>query len=355
MIRRTLLLCALAAGLTSLAATTPAAAADYPAPKQADYIAQDFRFHTGEVMPKVKLHYTTIGNPSGKPVLILHGTAGSGPSMLTQAFAGALFGPGQPLDASKYFIILPDALGTGASSKPSDGLRAKFPKYNYADMVHAQYRLVTEGLGLTHLHLVLGNSMGGMQTWMWATSYPDFMDGAVPMASQPTAMSARNWMLRRMLVETIKRDPAYMDGNYAAPPPSLVTANVMFGIATSGGTLAYQSMAPTAAQADKIVDQRLAEGVAMDTNDFLYQWESSHDYDPSALLPRIKAAVLAINAADDERNPPETGTLVEAMKQVRRGQILLIPASKDTRGHGTTGIAGFYTKPLQDFLNTLAP
>ena len=194
-----------------------AMAADYPAPKEGDWIARDFRFHTGEVMPELRLHYTTVGEPSGEPVLILHGTTGSGASMLTPAFAGELFGPGQPLDASKYFIILPDALGAGKSSKPSDGLRAKFPRYNYDDMVAAQYRLVTEGLGVRHLRLVLGNSMGGMHTWMWGVNYPDFMDALVPMASQPTEMSGRNWMMRRLLIDTIRNDPDWNNGNYTTP------------------------------------------------------------------------------------------------------------------------------------------
>src|SRR5476649_1948867 len=181
--------------LTSMTAN----AADYPTPKQGDWIARDFKFHTGEVMPELRLHYTTIGEPSGQPVLVLHGTGGAAANLLTPAFAGELFGAGQPLDATKYFIILPDVVGHGKSSKPSDGLKTKFPQYNYADMVDAQHRLLTEGLGIKHLRLVLGNSMGGMETWIWAGRYPAFMDADVPMASQPTAMAARNWMLRRMM------------------------------------------------------------------------------------------------------------------------------------------------------------
>src|SRR5215213_654654 len=195
-----------------------AVAADYPTPKEADWVAREFRFHTREVMPELRVHYTTIGEPSGKPVLILHGTAGSGTGMLTPAFAGELFGPGQPLDASKYFIILPDAIGTGKSSKPSDGLRMRFPRYNYDDMVAAQYRLVTEGLGIRHLRLVLGNSMGGMHSWVWGVTYPDMMDVLAPMASQPAEMSGRNWMMRRMLIEAIRKDPEWKDGNYASQP-----------------------------------------------------------------------------------------------------------------------------------------
>ncbi|WP_429336572.1 alpha/beta fold hydrolase [Paraburkholderia sp. 35.1] len=195
--------------------------ADYPAPKEGDWIARDFRFHTGEVMPEVRLHYRTIGDPSGEPVLVLHGTTGTGASMLTPAFAGELFGPGQPLDANNYFIVLPDGIGAGGSSRPSDGLRMRFPAYNYDDMVLAQYRLLTEGLGIRHLRLLIGNSMGGMHAWIWAVRYPDFMDALVPMASQPTEMSGRNWMLRRMLTEMVRDDPEYLDGNYASPPRSL--------------------------------------------------------------------------------------------------------------------------------------
>jgi homoserine O-acetyltransferase len=331
---------------------TVAAAADYPAPKQADWIARDFKLHTGEVMPELRLHYTTIGEPSGQPVLILHGTGGSAASMLSPAYAGVLFGPGQPLDANKYFIILPDAIGHGQSSKPSDGMRMKFPKYDYDDMVEAEYRLIKEGLGIRHLRLVTGNSMGGMETWLWGEKYPDFMDALVPMASQPSPMASRNWMLRRLLTETIRSDPEWHDGNYTAEPHSLRVATVFFAIATSGGTLAYQQMAPTREAADKLVDGRLAVPFTADANDFLYQWESSADYDPSAGLERIKATLLAINSADDERNPPETGITERALKRVKNGRLYLIPASEETRGHGTTGMAKFYAPQLRELLET---
>jgi homoserine O-acetyltransferase len=283
-------------------------------------------------------------------VVILHGTAGSGAGMLTPDFAGALFGPGQPLDAAKYYIILPDSIGAGGSSKPSDGLRMKFPRYDYADAVAAQYLLVTQGLGVKHARLVLGNSMGGMQAWLWGETYPDFMDALVPMASQPTAMASRNWMMRRMLIETIRSDPAWDGGNYTVQPPSLRIANVFFGIATSGGTLAYQSLAPTHAAADKLVDARLAGPVPPDANDFIYQWDSSRDFDAAPGLTKIRAAVLAINSADDERNPPETGVMAQAMQAVKGGRLYLIPASAETRGHGTTGIAKFWAPQLQALL-----
>jgi homoserine O-acetyltransferase/O-succinyltransferase len=340
----------MAAALAFALTSALASAADYPAPKEGSWIARDFRFHTGEVMPELRLHYRTVGDPSGEPVLILHGTGGSGASMLTPAFAGELFGSGQPLDASKYFIVLPDAIGTGKSSKPSDGLRMKFPKYNYDDMVDAQYRLVTDGLGIRRLRLVLGNSMGGMQTWLWGQKYPDVMDTLVPMASQPAPMASRNWMLRRMMIETIRSDPDWNDGNYTSQPRSLRLASVFFAIATSGGTLAYQKLAPTREKADKLVDERLAAPAPADANDFLYQWESSGDYDPSPGLERIQAALLAINSADDERNPPETGITERALKRVKNGRLYLIPAGEDTRGHGTTGMARLWKEELRQLL-----
>jgi homoserine O-acetyltransferase len=329
-----------------------ALAADYPAPKQGDWIAKDFKFHSGETMPELRLHYTTVGEPTGQPVLVLHGSGGSAASMLTPAFAGELFGAGQPLDASKYYIIIPDGIGHGKSSKPSDGMKTAFPKYNYEDMVDAQYRLVKEGLGIKHLRLVIGNSMGGMHSWIWGVKYPQAMDALVPMASQPTEMASRNWMLRRMMLETIRNDPDYNGGNYTAQPRTMKYAINAYGIATGGGTLAYQTLAPTAAKADKMVDDRLATPITADANDFIYQWEASHDYNPSAGLERIEATLLAINAADDERNPPETGLTDAALKRVKNGRLYLIPASAETRGHLTTGSAAFYKQQLQELLQT---
>ena len=330
-----------------------ASAADYPVPKDGDWTARDFRFHTGEVMGELRLHYTMIGVPTGEPVLILHGTTGSGAGMLTSAFAGELFGPGQPLDASRYFIILPDSIGAGGSSKPSDGLRTKFPKYNYDDMVAAQHRLATEGLGIRHLRLVLGNSMGGMHTWIWGVSHPDFMDALVPMASQPTAMAGRNWMMRRMLLDAIRNDPDWNNGDYTTQPRSLRVANAFFGIATSGGSQAYHKLAPTREQADKLVDARLAAPFTADANDFLYQWDASRDYNPAPSLERIQAALLAINSADDERNPPELGIMERELKRIKNARLYLIPASESTRGHGTTGMAKLWKQQLQEFLQAV--
>ena len=349
-IRCTVLHAAISVVLSLIALS--AAAQSYPRPKEGDWIARDFRFHTGEVMPELRLHYRTVGEPSGEPVLILHGTAGSGASLLSVDFADELFGPGQPLDASKYFIILPDAIGHGKSSKPSDGLRAKFPRYNYDDMVAAQYKLVIEGLGIRHLRLLLGYSMGGMQTWMWGIAYPDFVDVLVPMASQPTAMASRNWMMRRLIIDAIRNDPDWKEGNYAAQPRAVRVAFVFFGIATNGGTLAYQKLAPTRELADKLLDQRLAAPFTADANDFLYQWESSRDYDPAAGLERIEAPLLAINSADDERNPPETGIMERELKRVKNGKLYLIPASENTRGHATAVMARFWKQQLQEVLQT---
>jgi homoserine O-acetyltransferase len=327
-------------------------AADYPTPKQGDWIARDFKFHGGETMPELRLHYTTLGEPGGQPVLVLHGSGGSAANLLTPAFAGELFGPGQPLDAAKYYIIIPDSLGHGKSSKPSDGMKTAFPNYNYEDMVDAQYRLIKEGLGIKHLRLVIGNSMGGMHTWIWGVRYPQAMDIVVPMASQPTEMAARNWMLRRMMIETIRNDPDYNGGNYATQPRMMKYAINAYQIATGGGTLGYQTLAPTVAKADQMVDDRLATEVTADANDFLYQWQASHDYNPSVALERIEATLLAINAADDERNPPETGITDAALKRVKNGRLYLIPASAETRGHLTTGNARFYTQQLRELLQT---
>jgi homoserine O-acetyltransferase/O-succinyltransferase len=333
--------------------TFAAAAAEYPAPKEGTYVARDFKFHTGEVLPEVKLHYRTIGEPSGEPVVVLHGTGGSGAAMLTPAFAGELFGDGQPLDAKKHFIILPDAIGHGKSTKPSDGLKARFPKYNSEDMVDGQYRLLTEGLGLKRVRLVIGNSMGGMHTWVWGGRYPDFTDALVPMASQPTPMASRNWMLRRLKIEMIRQDPSYQNGDYAEQPKMMKLADVFYTAATNGGTLALQKAAPTRAAADKLVDERLKAPFTTDANDYIWAWDSSGSLDPTPGLEKITAALLAINAADDERNPPETGVTEAAMKKVRGGKLLLIPASEETRGHGTTGNAKFYARELAAFLESV--
>jgi homoserine O-acetyltransferase len=318
--------------------------------KEADWIAKDFRFHTGEVMPQLRIHYATIGDPKNDAVLILHGTTGSLQSMLSPAFAGVLFGPGQPLDASKHFIIIPDAIGHGKTSKPSDGLRTRFPKYNYHDMVDAQYRLVKEGLGIQRLRLVMGNSMGGMHAWIWGTKYPGEMDALVPMASQPSEMSSRNWIMRRLIIDSITSDPEWNNGNYTKQPRSAQFASVFYAFGTNGGDQALYKAAPTRAQADQLLDARLKAPFTADANDVLYAWASSGDYNPSPELPRIRAALLAINAADDERNPPSTGLMERELARVQGAKYLLIPASADTAGHGTTGNARWYARQLGEWL-----
>jgi len=325
-----------------------ARAADYPMPKEGTWTVKDYRFHNGEVLPEMKMHYMTIGEPSGAPVLVLHGSAGSGQTMLTDQFAGELFGPGQPLDAAKHFIIIPDSIGSGKSSRPSDGLRMRFPKYDYDDMVVAQYRLLTQHLGVRHLKLVIGQSMGCMHSWIWGAAFPDFTDTMVPMACQPAAMSGRNWMLRRILIETIRADPAFNNGNYSEQPPSFKFASIFFSLATSGGTQRMQASAQTRAAADKVVQARLAQRFGADANNYIYSYEAARDYDPSSHLDKIKARVLAINSADDERNPPELGILDREIKRVKNGRYYLIPASADTRGHGTTGDAKWWKHLLPE-------
>jgi homoserine O-acetyltransferase len=336
----------------TLAGTISINAQNYPAPKQGDWVARDFRFHTGEVMPELRIHYTTIGEPSGEPVVILHGTSGSGTGLLSPTFAGELFGPGQVLDATKYFIVLPDSIGHGKSAKPSDGLRTKFPRYNYDDMVVAQYRLVSEGLGLRHVRMVLGFSMGGMNAWMWGVKYPDFMDTLVPMASQPVEVSSRNWMMRRLITDSIRNDPEWNNGSYTSQPHSARVASVFYGVATAGGTLALQKMAPTREAADKLLDARLAAAFPLDANDVLYMWDASRDYNPAPGLELIQATVLAVNSADDERNPPETGIMERELKRMKNARLFLIPASEDTTGHLTTLMAKLWKQPVQELLQT---
>ena len=326
-------------------------AAEAAEPEQGDFVIKDFRFHTGEVLPELKLHYVTIGAPTGQPVLVLHGSSGSSQTMLGRNFAGELFGPGQPLDAEKYFIVVPDSLGAGKSSKPSNGMRAQFPKYTYEDQIVAQYRLLTEHLGVRHAKLIIGQSMGGMHAWMWGETYPDFMDVLVPMGSQPVAISGRNWILRRLLIETIKADPGYNGGNYGEQPRTFRMAASFFSLATSGGTRAWQKIAPTRALADKVVDERLAERFGADANDYIYAYNAARDYDPSPGLEKIKARVLAVNASDDERNPPELGITAREIKRVKNGTYYEIPPSDTTRGHGTSGDAKYWKHLLPDLLN----
>jgi len=320
--------------------------------KDGDFTLRNFTFHDGSKLA-LSMHYTTLGDPKSPAVLVLHGTGGNGAGLLSPDFGGELFGPGQPLDAAKYFIILPDMIGAGKSSKPSDGLKMHFPRYNYDDMNAATYRLLTEGLKIKHLRLVMGQSMGGMLTWGWGESYPGFMDGLVPLAATPAAMSGRNWLTRRIMIETIKSDPAWNNGDYTSQPNSLKIANAAFGFATSGGNMGLQKRAGTHEAADRMVDAQLAGPVRGDANDTIYQMDASRDYDPAPKLASITAPLLAITSADDERNPPETGLMARGIAQVKKGQAFLIPASEDTRGHGTTGMARLWKDRLVKFLDAL--
>ena len=328
--------------------------APYPAPVQHEFVIQDFIFHDGRQLDRLKIHYTTVGNPGGEPVLMLHGTTGSGKGMLREGFADALFGPGQALDARKYYVILPDAIGAGDSSKPSDGLRADFPDYNYDDMVKAQYLLITDGLKMDHLRLVMGFSMGGMQTWLWGIDHPDFMDALVPMASLPGPMSGRNWMLRRMMVDAVRTDPAWDHGNYTEQPPNLRTMSVWFSLASNGGTQRLHRLGPTGGKAGAYVNEQLASSEVGDANDTLYQWKSSKDFDPSSELNKITAPLLAINSADDERNPQELGVMQAGLRQIGHGHFYQVPSSPQTFGHSTVFLsAALYEPRLKQFLRQL--
>ena len=324
-----------------------------PSPAEGDFVIRDFRFTSGETLPELRLHYRTYGTPRKdaqglvrNAVLITHGTGGTGGQFTGRNFAGELFGPGQPLDAAKYFIILPDAIGHGRSSKPSDGLRAKFPRYGYVDMVVAQHRLVTEGLGLNHLRLVMGTSMGGMHTWMWGGMYPDFMDALMPLASLPTQISGRNRAWRRIVIDAIRGDPEWKNGEYAAQPQSLRTAAQMLWLVGSN-PVRRQAEAPTLADADRVLDSYVQNYVkAGDANNILYALEASRDYDPGPALGRIKAPLVAVNFADDIINPLELQILEREIKRVAKGRAVVLPASDRTAGHGTHTLAAVWKDHL---------
>jgi homoserine O-acetyltransferase/O-succinyltransferase len=333
-------------------------ATDYPAPTEGDYTVRDFRFASGETLPELRLHYRTVGKPEkdvqGKttnPVLILHGTTGSGVQFIPRPeFADELFGKGQPLDATKFFIILPDGIGHGKSSKPSDGLNTKFPHYGYLDMVEAQYRLLTEGLAVNHARLVMGTSMGGMHTWLWGELHPDFMDALMPLASLPTQISGRNRAWRRIIIDAIRNDPAWGGGEYKTQPPSLRTAAEMLWFMSSNPVL-RQKEAPSLTRTDEVLDKFVGQIVkADDANDVLYALEASHDYDPGPNLEKIRAPLVAINSADDLINPPELGILEREIKRVPRGRTVMIPLSDKTRGHGSHTVAALWKDELVELL-----
>jgi homoserine O-acetyltransferase len=346
----------LAALLVFLAA--PLLAADFPAPVEGDHIVTDFKFTTGETIPELKLHYTTVGTPVKNAagvvtnaVLIMHGTGGSGRSFLSATFGGQLFGAGQLLDATKYFIILPDDIGHGKSSKPSDGLHMKFPRYSYTDMVHGEYRTVTEKLGVNHLRLVMGTSMGAMHTWMWGTMYPDFMDALMPLASAPVEIGGRNRMLRKMIMDSIRKDPNWNEGEYKGPLANMVAANFALFIMTSS-PLQLLKQSPTRELADAAFERRFYVQPARptDPNDMLYHYDCSRDYNPQPDLEKIIAPLYAVNSADDQVNPPELGILEREIQRVKRGRYILIPTSDQTRGHGTHSLPAIWGKYLGELL-----
>ena len=332
-------------------------AADYPSPAEADYTIRDFKFSSGETLPELRIHYRTIGkidkDGPGKTrnaVLIMHGTTGSGAQFIRPEFAGELFGPGQPLDATKFFIVLPDGIGHGKSGKPSDGMHAKFPRYGYNDMVEAQYRLLVDGLGVNHARLVMGTSMGGMHTWLWGEMHPGFMDALMPLASLPTQISGRNRAWRRSVADAIRNDPGRNGGDYKTQPPSLRTAAEMLWFMSSNPVL-RQKEAPTLAKTDEVLDKFVTDYLkTSDANDVLYAIEASHDYDPAPSLEKIQAPLLAINSADDLINPPELGILEREIKRVPHGRAIVIPLSDKTRGHGSHTIAVLWKDELAKLL-----
>jgi homoserine O-acetyltransferase/O-succinyltransferase len=328
-----------------------------PKPAEGDYVIHNFHFRSGETLPELRLHYATYGRPvtgaSGhvsNAVMILHGTTGSGQNFVTPQFAGVLFGPGQLLDASRYFIVLPDAIGMGHSSKPSDGLHAKFPHYDYDDMVEAQHLLLTDGLKVDHLRLVMGTSMGCMHSWIWLETYPDFMDAAMPLACLPVEIAGRNRMMRRMIMDAIRTDPGWMNGDYKQQPEGLKNALGVFLIMASS-PLQMQKNYPTRDQADAYLEQFLKTRMAnMDANDTLYAFDASRNYDPSPKLDQIRAPVMFVNSADDQINPPELGIAEREIKKVKKGRFVLLPITDQTRGHGTHSLPAIWKQYLAELL-----
>jgi len=351
----------LAAIVMSLCAGVPAAFGQtaWPNQREADLALKNFRFANGEALPELRMHYVTLGtarrNAAGEitnGVILLHGTSGSSRSWLARPLADELFGKGQPLDASEYFIILPDSIGAGGSSKPSDGLRGTFPHYRYRDSVNAQHRLVTEGLGIRHLRLVLGTSMGGMHTWMWGEMYPGFMDGLVPIASQPIAISGRNWLTRRIRIEAIRNDPEWNGGNYTTNPSHYVYTLPLAALTTES-VVRLQEAAPTREAGDVLYKRLVEDARRRDANDQLYAIESVMDYDPSKDLDKIRARLLAINFADDEVNPPQLGVVEPAIRRIRNARHVIVPASRESHGHYSYQRAALWKSHLAEFMKEL--
>ena len=327
---------------------------------QGEFIAHDFRFGTGEMLAELRLHYTTLGAPRRdangvvrNAVMVLHGTGGSGRGFLSPTFAGELFGPGKLLDTARYYVILPDGIGHGGSSKPSDGMHAKFPRYTYDDMVRAEHVLLTQGLQVNHLRLIMGTSMGCMHAWVWGYTYLEFADGLVPLACAPSAIVGRNRMMRKMIMDDIRNDPGYNGGEYTQQPRGVTAANQLLFMMTSA-PLVQHRQAPTRDAADSAITAYLAARARIsDANDMLYQFDASRDYDPSSHLAQVTTPVLAINSADDQVNPPELGVMERLMPQVQHGKFILLPITPQTRGHGTHSLPAVWGNYLAEFLKTL--
>ena len=337
-------------------------AQNWPAPQEGDYVVRDFHFQSGETLPEVRLHYYTFGKPvkdaqgrTTNAVLILHGTSGNATQFLRPIFAGELFNPGQLLDASKYYVILPDNIGHGKSSKPSDGLHARFPQYDYGDMIALQHELVEKGLGVNHLRLILGTSMGCMHSWMWGETYADFMDAMMPLACLPVQIVGRNRLWRKMVIDGIRQDPDWKNGEYTTEPRAALQISADFLLIAGSSPLHLQKELPTREAADKYLEdsiKRIASG--LDANDFLYAVAASRDYDPSPKLESIKAPVLFLNTADDFINPPELGIAEREIKKVKNGKFVLLPASEQTHGHGTHTWAAVWQPYLKELLDRSA-
>ena len=331
----------------------------WPTPQQGDFIAHNFSFKSGETLPEVRLHYATLGklekDASGRTtnaVLILHGTSGDGTQFLRDIFAGVLFGPDQLLDASRYFIILPDNVGHGKSSKPSDGMHAHFPQYQYADMIALQHELLEKGLGVNHLRLILGTSMGCMHSWIWGETYPDMMDALMPLACLPVQIAGRNRLWRKMVIDGIRQDPDWKNGDYTTQPRAALQISADFLLVAGSAPLHQYADLPTRDAADNYLDGFVKRTTAhLDANDFLYAISASLDYDPSLQLDKIKAPVMFINSADDFINPPELGIAEREIKKVKRGKFVLIPISMDSYGHGTHTHAAVWQGYLQELLD----
>jgi homoserine O-acetyltransferase/O-succinyltransferase len=331
-------------------------------PQEGEFVARNFKFESGETLPELRLHYTTLGKPERdaqgsvtNAVLILHGTGGSGHQFLQPIYAGVLFGPGELLDASKYFIILPDSIGHGKSSKPSDGLRMHFPHYDYDDMVRAQHILLTEGLHVNHLRLVTGTSMGCMHSFVWGETYPEFMDALMPLACLPVQIAGRNRLWRKMVMEAVTSDPEWKNGDYTTEPQQALRMWTNMLLLVVSSPLQLQKLLPTQEAADKYLEEAYATRTKhLDANDILYQLDASRNYDPSGQLGRIKAPVMWINSADDFINPPELGIAEREVKKIPRGRFVVLPVSDQTYGHGTHTHAAVWKKYLAELLEESA-